>query len=228
VRTKRIRDRLGRTSAFLFGFGVAVLAGPASSQPNQSQVNAIRQNCRSDYMSHCSSVKPGGPEALHCLENNAARLSSACRNAVDALKPAAAPAQPSPAAAPAAKPAAKPADAPPQQRAVTAPTSPAPTAPAVQSPRKPAAKPEPARAKPKAPAVAAPPEPLPPAYEPMPPLRPRVQLAIIRACEGDRQAICRTVPMGGGRVIECLARNEPSLSPFCRETMTAARATAGR
>jgi hypothetical protein len=63
-------------------------------------------------------------------------------------------------------------------------------------------------------------------YTPMPPLLPRVQLAIIRACDGDRQAVCSMVPVGGGRVIDCLARNEPSLSPFCRQTLTGARTSA--
>jgi hypothetical protein len=48
----------------------------------------------------------------------------------------------------------------------------------------------------------------------MPPLLPRVQLAIVRACDADRQAVCSMVPLGGGRVIECLARNEPALTPF--------------
>ena len=49
-------------------------------------------------------------------------------------------------------------------------------------------------------------------YVPMPPLLPHVQLAIVRACDGDRQAVCSMVPLGGGRVIECLARNEPTLA----------------
>ena len=57
----------------------------------------------------------------------------------------------------------------------------------------------------------------------MPPLLPRVQLVIIRACDGDRQAVCSMVPLGGGRVIECLARNEPALTPFCRQTLASAR-----
>ncbi|MFN3349950.1 MAG: hypothetical protein ACK41X_13425, partial [Pseudorhodoplanes sp.] len=35
--------------------------------PSKAQQDAIRSNCRSDFMRHCSSVTPGGREALDCL-----------------------------------------------------------------------------------------------------------------------------------------------------------------
>ena len=75
-----------------------------AQQPTQAQRDEIRNSCRSDFMSNCSSVTPGGVEALHCLQQNSARLSGACRNAVNAINPR--PAQPaSPAAPPAEAPA---------------------------------------------------------------------------------------------------------------------------
>ena len=44
------------------------VADPAPAQkPNQTQINAIRQACRSDYQTYCSSVPTGGSAALACL-----------------------------------------------------------------------------------------------------------------------------------------------------------------
>ena len=53
-----------RRAGFLLSacLGVFLTAAPALSQPNQTQINAVRQNCRSDYMAHCSSVPPSGAE----------------------------------------------------------------------------------------------------------------------------------------------------------------------
>ena len=96
-------------------------AAMAQQQPTQAQRDAIRNSCRSDFMSNCSSVTPGGIEALHCLQQNSARLSGACRSAVNAITPP--PAQPAsaPAAAPAHAPA--PASAPPAARTAKAPAT---------------------------------------------------------------------------------------------------------
>jgi hypothetical protein len=74
------------------------------------QKAAIRAACRSDFMSHCSGVQPGGAEALQCLKRNEAQLSAACRSAVAAIgggggggggaAPSGAPAAAAPAVAP--------------------------------------------------------------------------------------------------------------------------------
>jgi len=94
--------------------------------PTEAQKSAIRSACRSDFMSHCASVTPGGVEAYQCLQSHMSSLSSGCQTAVRAVEPAAAPkteaapaksepAKSEPArteAAPAAEPAAKPAAAP--------------------------------------------------------------------------------------------------------------------
>ena len=71
----------------------------AAQQPTQAQANAIRQSCRSDYMTHCSSVPTGGEAALACLREHASAVSSGCQQALRAVS----------GAAPAAKPPAKPA-----------------------------------------------------------------------------------------------------------------------
>jgi hypothetical protein len=61
----------------------ASAAAPAA--PTAQQKAAIRAACRSDFMSHCSGVQPGGAEALQCLKRNEAQLSAACRSAVAAI-----------------------------------------------------------------------------------------------------------------------------------------------
>jgi hypothetical protein len=99
----------------------AIVSQAAAQQPTKGQANALRSACRSDFIAHCSNVKPSGPAALTCLQRNAASLSSACRTAVSAVGADSAPARAAPGpAAPAA--------------AVPAP--PAPTNAAVQQPTK--------------------------------------------------------------------------------------------
>lgn len=203
-------------------------AGAAHAQPTAEQQNAIRSSCRSDFMSNCSSVTPGGAEALQCLQKNSAKLSPACRNAVSAIspKPAAAPAAPAPAAStPAAAPAAP-------SPATAAPATPAPAAPAASTPAPakpaasaPAAAPAPARpaaaasppaARPSAPAATAtPPAPPPAAAAPPANLPPRAELMIARSCALERRTVC-DLPAGGGRILACLAANESKLTPRCK------------
>lgn len=139
-----------------FGFCALItimLAGAASAQITADQQSAIRSNCRSDFMSKCSGVQPGGKEALQCLQKNVDALSAGCKTAVSATISA-------PAAATAAAPA-KPAEPQPQkpaQQATVTQEAPKPQAatPAVkQEAPKPAAKKEqqPKQAPPKTAAV---------------------------------------------------------------------------
>jgi hypothetical protein len=58
-------------------------AAPAA--PTEQQKAAIRAACRSDFMSHCAGVQPGGAAALQCLQRNAASLSGGCQSAVAAI-----------------------------------------------------------------------------------------------------------------------------------------------
>jgi hypothetical protein len=83
-------------------------AAPALSQaPSQAQRDAIKSQCRSDYMAHCSSVPPGGEASLQCLQKNMASLAPGCQGAVKAVEAPAAPKAESAPAAEAAKPAAE-------------------------------------------------------------------------------------------------------------------------
>jgi hypothetical protein len=75
-------------------------AAPGFAQaPSQAQRDAIKAQCRSDYMAHCSSIPPGGEASLQCLQQNMSSLSSGCKSAVQAV---AAPAEPKAESAPAA------------------------------------------------------------------------------------------------------------------------------
>src|ERR1700692_4138841 len=68
------------------------LESPAFSEaPTDAQRSAIRSQCRSDYIAHCSSVPPGGEASLQCLQKNMASLSAGCQGAVRAVESPAAP-----------------------------------------------------------------------------------------------------------------------------------------
>jgi hypothetical protein len=52
------------------------------------------------------------------------------------------------------------------------------------------------------------------------PMRPREELMVMRsACGGDVRALCGGVPVGGGRIVRCLATQAASLSPACKEVL---------
>ena len=85
-------------------------------------------------------------------------------------------------------------------RPETAPTAPADTAPGVAAPAAPAAR----------------------TYGP--PMSPRQEAMLLRrACGMDYRTYCSEVPIGGGRVIECLRENGPSLSRQCRSALLSVR-----
>lgn len=91
-------------------------AAPGFAQaPSQAQRDAIKSQCRSDYIAHCSSIPPGGEASLQCLQQNMSSLSSRCKSAVQAVAAPAEKAEPKTETAPAAetaKPAAETAAAP--------------------------------------------------------------------------------------------------------------------
>jgi hypothetical protein len=117
----------------LFALAAFVSAAPALAQaPTQAQRDAIKSQCRSDYIAHCSSIPPGGEASLQCLQKNMASLAPGCAGAVRAVEAPAAPAAesaPKADAAPAAKTEAAPA------AAAAKPTA------AVAAPKAPAGKP---------------------------------------------------------------------------------------
>jgi hypothetical protein len=86
------------TLGALMTAAIFATAAPASAQaPTQAQRDAIKSQCRSDYMANCSRIPPGGEASLQCLQKNMSSLSSSCQSAVRAVEAPAA-------AAPAAKP----------------------------------------------------------------------------------------------------------------------------
>src|SRR6185437_13055820 len=98
-------NTLKRASKFAPWLSVAAIiatAAPAFAQaPSQAQRDAIKSQCRSDYIAHCSSVPPGGEASLQCLQKNMSSLSSSCQSALRAVEaPAAATAKPADTAAP--------------------------------------------------------------------------------------------------------------------------------
>ena len=216
--------------------GVALIALSAMAQAQSvtpAQQDAIRTNCRSDFMANCSSVPRGGREAFMCLEQNKAKLSSGCKSAVDAVaaasapKPAAPPVEAKPQAAP------TPAAATPAAVSPTVTEKPAPvaTAPAAPSTTKPATKPVPApraAAAPVRPAAPSPAAPAAPAEVLTPEAAPIRQptlgeaMVIRRFCANDYRVLCKSTQIGGGRAIKCLADNGPALSPGCKAAMAKA------
>ena len=226
-------------------------AAPAAPQkPTAKQTSAIRSACRSDFMSHCAGVQPGGAEALQCLQRNAAELSKGCQSAVAAIGPgptpaankggsseAAAPASPAPSAAAPQKPTAAQTSAIRSacrsdfmshcsgvqpggaealqclesnagQLSPSCKTAVAAVGGAAASPAGPSSTAA-------APAVAP--------LGPMPPMRPREALAILALCSTEQRSLCSGVPIGGGRVLDCLAENAPRLTPGCYDALARAR-----
>lgn len=73
----------------------AVAVAPAAA-PTPQQLSAVKFTCRADFTRHCRGIQPGGPEALACLQRNAARLTPDCKTSLadlgDAVPAGAAPA----------------------------------------------------------------------------------------------------------------------------------------
>jgi hypothetical protein len=194
--------------------GPAILAGlliggwfePAySQQATAEQKAAIRQACRSDFMSNCSGVQPGGREAFQCLQRS--DVSASCRSALNAVaaKPAtesAAPPEAAPNATPeqaGAPPAAAPKDEPEQA-----------AAPPAEMPEQP---PGDEGAVPPAVRVR------PPAAAGMP-SQPQGG-AVRTACRSDFGVHCPGVRPGSAAALRCLQVNAPALSPECRSAVEA-------
>jgi hypothetical protein len=265
--------RTTTTASLLLAATFALAAQAFAQAPSEAQRAAIKSNCRSDYIAHCSSIPPGGAASLECLQKNMSSLSASCAGAVRAVEaPAAAPktaeepkaepkgetkAEPKE-AAPAAKEAAKPAAEPkaastkkPSQAQVSAIKSacrsdyprvcagvPTGGAPALECLEKNKAKVSTACAKAVAavgggaapaaaaggdssggaPAATAAPAPTVLVLRPM---RPREQLFVLRsACGGDVRTLCAGVPVGGGRIVQCLATQAAALSPACKDVLS--------
>ena len=100
-------------SALLVTAAVTMATSAFAQGPSEAQRAAVKAQCRSDFMAHCSSVTPGGKEALECLTQHMSSLSSGCQEAVKAVEAAVEPkAEPKQETKEGAKPEAKPEAAP--------------------------------------------------------------------------------------------------------------------
>ncbi|BCP51812.1 hypothetical protein K32_04290 [Kaistia sp. 32K] len=195
--TRNFPDSIHAILPALLVWAVFGLSGAQAQTPTEAQQSAIRSACPADYKSHCAGIPPGGKAALACLQQSAAKLSDACRTAVQAVGGSAA-TTPAP-AAPAAS--AAPADSKPAGQSSTT------TAPGKTTPGKTTVAPAAKAAAPEAtPAPGA--------------LTPRQELALVRqSCAKDFRSHCRGVPIGGGNVVACLKENAASLSPRCQKAL---------
>jgi hypothetical protein len=200
---------------------ILTLAPTAAQQPTQTQRDAIRASCRSDFMANCAGVQPGGKEALECLLRNESKLSAPCRSAVNAIAaPASSPAATAPAAAAPPQPTEAATPGQPAMPAAAAPSAPkpphaAPAAPSHKTPAAMRAAPPPAAPAASAPTAA-------PAVAPLGPIRPmlpRRALMILAQCRPDQERLCAGVPAGGGKIFACLAANAQQLSPICYQAL---------
>jgi hypothetical protein len=220
--------RIGNGSYTALFLGVAALAlaalaDGANAQITSAQQSAIRASCRSDFMSKCSGVTPGGKDALNCLQKNVAALSPACQTAVSATipapvvaKPVEAAPPPTPAVTVAPPPSAKPAEAaaPPPAETKATPVVSAPQTKAKVAKPKPVT--HPAAAAVAAPTNLAPPPPPPPPPKPVAPVISGVVLG--RACLRDVLLHCRGFGLREAEKIACLTAYHNSghrLAPLC-------------
>lgn len=67
------------------GASVAGLGIAFAQAPTDARREAIRSACPADYRAHCATIPPGGLPVLRCLQKNVAKLSAACKAAVDAV-----------------------------------------------------------------------------------------------------------------------------------------------
>jgi hypothetical protein len=187
---------LRHVSALLVTAAVTMATSAFAQGPSEAQRAAVKAQCRSDFMAHCSSVTPGGKEALECLAQHMSSLSSGCQEAVTAVEAAV-----EPKAEPKTEPKAEP-----KQEAAPAAAA-APATEAAKPPAEPAAK----EGAPKA-ATAA------PAKKPS-----SAQIAAVKSnCRSDYMKVCSSVTPGGAAALQCLEKNEAKLSPSCKKAVAAA------
>jgi hypothetical protein len=209
-------DTSRRAATLLVSMAAAAfaMAQPAFSQgPTDAQRAAIKSQCRSDYIAHCSSITPGGAAALQCLQKNMASLSGGCQSAVRAVEASVQKGEPK-------------ADT----KTETTTESKPEAAPAAAT-AKPAAEPAATAAKPSAEPAAAPAATstattttaAKPAASAMPGKPSDAQIAAIRSsCRSDYPKVCAGVPTGGALALQCLEKNKSKLSAGCAQAIAAA------
>jgi hypothetical protein len=211
-------DTLRRALALCPLLAAATLAMPMpafSQGPTEAQRAAVKAQCRSDYIAHCSDVTPGGAAALQCLQKNMASLSASCQSAVRAVEASVEKAEPKAEAKPESKPESTPAETAAKPATEPAPTTAQPTEPAAAAAR-PASEPSAAPAASKATSAKA-------AGSAAPGKPSSAQIAAIRsACRSDYPKVCAGVPTGGAAALQCLEKNKAKLSAGCEQAVAAA------
>ncbi len=76
-----------RTACALLILPLTIAASTAAFAVTDDQKQALRANCRGDFIAHCRGVSPGGIEAFQCLAKNSQDLSAACHAAVKDVDP---------------------------------------------------------------------------------------------------------------------------------------------
>lgn len=249
-------DRRRRLLSAISGLPVfcalVFLTGVASAQaPTEEQRDAIRAQCRSDFIAKCSGVTPGGIEALTCLQQHSATLSAGCQKAVSAVnvKPKSTSAEPTPdAPANTAATAPAPATGTPAHQPTQAERNAVKSAcqrdfmaqcsgvtpggaaalsclqqhdAALSAPCQQAVAALGGSAAPTTGDAAATGAITPAPRAMMPAFSPREEVMILReTCGADFRALCRMVPLGGGRGIACLRDNLQRVSPACHRVLT--------
>src|ERR1700759_3463214 len=97
-----------KTASLLLAATFALATQAFAQAPSEAQREAIKSNCRSDYIAHCSSIPPGGAASLECLQKNMSSLSASCASAVRAVEAPAPKAAEEPKAEPKTEPKAEP------------------------------------------------------------------------------------------------------------------------
>jgi hypothetical protein len=194
---------LGAIMTLLMSF----VSSASAQGPSEAQREAVKAQCRSEYMAHCSSIPPGGEASLQCLAKNMSSLSPSCQAAVRAVEASVEAPKPAAATPPAA--AAKPG----APATAAKPATPAPAAKGTAA-KQPASAPATTTAAAPAGAAAA------PAPLVLRKMLPREELFVTRsACSTDIGTLCQGVVPGGGRIMQCLSVRSVSLTQPCRDVL---------
>ncbi len=234
MRLHRLRHAgLGLAAALALG----AFAQGAQARVTAAQLSALRSHCRADFARFCVGVRPGGSDALLCLQANLSGLKPACHQVVRATLPWPVEEHQTAQAAPPPQPAAGQrhlADVPPpsskRRLAEAAPPPRLPPLPpsrearqaeaaAPASDQDDAATAAPAAGDKKGTEAAQPPEATSQqadAAPPLPPLPSRsVQEAMRRHCRSDFNRLCAGLKPNSRDALACLQWNAKSLSPAC-------------
>jgi len=186
--------RITTTGALLLAATFALATQAYAQAPSEAQRAAIKSNCRSDYIAHCSSVPPGGAASLECLQKNMSSLSASCASAVRAVEtPAAAPKT---AEEPKAEPKTEPKTDPKAEPKTETKAEPAPAAKETKT------------AEPKSPSASKKPS--------------QAQISAIKSnCRSDYPKVCAGVPTGGEAALQCLEKNKAKVSAACANAVAA-------